>query len=58
MTYKQIEASRERRLWLGQVIIPTVTTVATLLAIPEVRATIADKARSVKTSIRQKFKKD
>lgn len=58
MTYKQIEASRERRLWLGQVIIPTVTTVATLLAIPEVRATIVNKAKSVKTSIKQKFKKD
>lgn len=58
MTYKQIEASRERRLWLGQVIIPTVTTVATLLAIPEVRSTIANKARNVKMSIKQKFKKD
>ena len=25
MTYKQIEASRELRLWIGQVIVPAVT---------------------------------
>lgn len=48
MTYKQREASRERRLWLGQIIIPTAMTVATLLAIPEIRATIVNKAKSIK----------
>ena len=26
MTYKQIEASRELRLWIGQVIVPAVTS--------------------------------
>ena len=28
MTYKQIEASRELRLWIGQVIVPTVSVTA------------------------------
>lgn len=28
MSYKQIEASREIRLWIGQIIVPAVTTVA------------------------------
>ena len=42
MTYKQIEASREARLWIGQVIVPAVTT----------------KFNSVKESIKKKFKKE
>ena len=28
MTYKQIEASRELRLWIGQVIVPAVRNAA------------------------------
>ena len=34
MTYKQIEASREARLWISQVIIPAETIVGTALAVP------------------------
>lgn len=59
MTYKQIEASREARLWLGQIIIPAATVVVTTMAIPEVRQAIASKAKSVKEAIdrkRRKFK--
>lgn len=37
MTYKQIEASRELRLWIGQVIVPAVTMAVALASIPEVR---------------------
>lgn len=57
MTYKQIEASREARLWIGQIIVPAVTFAATTLAIPEVRQAIAMKAMSVKQSIEQKMKR-
>lgn len=57
MTYKQIEASREARLWLGQIIVPALTFAATTLAIPEVRQAIAIKAMSVKQSIEQKMKR-
>lgn len=57
MTYKQIEASREARLWLGQIIVPALTFAATTLAIPEVRQAIATKAMSVKQSIEQKMKR-
>ena len=49
MTYKQIEASREARLWIGQVIVPAVTCVATLMAVPEVRHAVVDKAKKRKT---------
>lgn len=57
MTYKQIEASREARLWIGQIIVPALTFAATTLAIPEVRQAIATKAVSVKQSIEQKMKR-
>lgn len=55
MTYKQIEASRELRLWIGQVIVPA--TVAVMAISPEARQAVANKATSVKNSIKNTFKK-
>lgn len=57
MTYKQIEASRELRLWIGQIVVPALTLAAAAMAIPEVRQTIAAKAENVKYSIERKMKK-
>ena len=57
MTYKQIEASREARLWISQVIIPAVTIVGTVLAVPEVRTAVVEKGKQVKESISNKIKK-
>lgn len=57
MTYKQIEASREARLWIGQVIIPAITVVGAAMAVPEVRKAVTEKANNVKTAIKKKFKK-
>jgi len=53
MTYKQIEASRELRLWIGQIIVPVTSVAVTMLAIPEVRQNVATKFGNVK----HKFKK-
>lgn len=50
LTYKQLEASREARLWIGQVIVPAIG----LLAIPEVRAKIKDVAHNAKEKILNK----
>ena len=58
MTYRQIEASREARLWIAQVIIPVVTAAGVAMSIPEVRQKVAEKANNIKTSIKNKFKKD
>ena len=58
MTYKQIEASREARLWIGQVIVPAVTCVTIAMANPEVRKAVTTKFNSVKESIKKKFKKE
>ena len=57
MTYKQIEASREVRLWIGQIIVPAITIAVSTLAIPEVRQAVAAKARDVKQSIECKIKR-
>lgn len=57
MTYKQIEASREARLWIGQIIVPAVTFAATTITIPEVRSAIAAKAKEIKRNIEDKTKK-
>ena len=57
MTYKQIEASREVRLWIGQIIVPAASVVVATLSIPEVRRMIATKAASIKESIQNKTKR-
>lgn len=54
MTYKQIEASREARLWIGQVILPIVTAV---MLVPEAREAVIDKVKAAKKNIENKFKK-
>jgi len=55
MTYKQIEASREIRLWIGQVIVPAV---AFTMAFPEARQAVANKAKSIKKSITDRKQKE
>lgn len=60
MTYKQIEAMRETRLWLSQIIVPTCATVVIVMTIPEVREAIAARVRMRKQQIENKvleFKK-
>lgn len=57
MTYKQIEASREVRLWIGQIIIPAATAFGIVMANPTVRQSIKKKAIDVKRKIQNKFSK-
>lgn len=57
MTYKQIEAAREIRLWIGQIVVPAATVAVTAMTIPEVRQMIAAKADSVKYKIKSKINK-
>lgn len=57
MTYKQIEASREARLWIGQIMVPAVSAVVAVLSIPEVREMVATKANQIKYSIENKMKR-
>lgn len=57
MTRRQIDASRERRLWISQVIIPSLTLVATAMAIPEVREAVKAKANEIRFKIESRMKK-
>ena len=54
MTYKQIEATRDLRLWIGQVIVLTIGVSAAILANPEVRRAALEKFEDVKAKIRRK----
>lgn len=55
MTYKQIETSREIRLWIGQVIVPAV---AFTMAFPGPRGAVVKKINEVKESIKNRKSKD
>ena len=58
MTWKQLEAKRERRLWLTQVVIPAVGFVATLAVMkPELVENVKTKAKDGVKKIKTKFKK-
>lgn len=57
MKYKTIEASRELRLWIGQVIVPAVTAGIMIASNPTARQWMAEKADEMKTSVKQKFVK-
>lgn len=57
MARKQIDAARETRLWLGQVIVPAVTAVVLLASKPEVREFTKQKFDDVKDWTKKKFKK-
>ena len=57
MTYKQIEAARETRLWISQVIIPAIAVVGTIMSIPETRQAVTDKYDKVKQAINKKLKR-
>ena len=50
MTRKQIEAAREARLWIGQIVVPT----AIILSIPEVRQAVKVKAEDIKAKLKKK----
>lgn len=54
MTRRQIDTSREMRLWIGQIVVPALTLAATTMAIPEVREAVATKARSVMNKLKRK----
>ena len=54
MTYKQIETSREARLWLTQVIVPIF---GAIMLAPEARKAVVDKLKTAKQNVKNAFKK-
>lgn len=51
MTYKQIETSREVRLWITQVLVPLVGIAA---MVPEVRGAVTNKFKEIRNKIKHK----
>lgn len=54
MTNRQIDSSRETRLWLTQVVIPIVGVV---MMVPEAREAVIARVKQAKKNIEDKFKK-
>lgn len=52
MTWKQLEARRELRLWITQVIIPAVAIGTAAMHIPEVHDAVITKCQDIKTAFR------
>ena len=55
MTYKQIEASREMRLWIGQVIVPAAVAAVAIASNPQTRNYVSKKYNNIKNRIKKKF---
>lgn len=57
MTYKQIEASREVRLWIGQVIVPAIGFGAMIMSNPQARQAVQSRWEKAKKAVKKrKFK--
>lgn len=57
LRYKHIQAAHEARMWIKEVIIPTVSVGLVLYANPQVREAGKELVQKVKTSVQKKFKK-
>lgn len=55
LKYKHIEASREIRLWLGQVIIPGAMAFGMAMSNPQFKEAVTSKVRTVKESLKERF---
>lgn len=56
-TWKQIEQRRELRLWIKEVIVPTITAGAVAWSIPEVREYAKEKFNKAKEFVKSKIQK-
>lgn len=55
MTYKQIEASREIRLWLKDVVVPTAVGVAIYMSNDDLRREVKEKLNTAKEFVKSKI---
>lgn len=58
MTYKQIQAAHEARMWIKEVFVPVIGTGLVLASVPEVRETVKSGYQKAKENIQKKFKKE
>lgn len=53
MKRKHIDAARETRLWIEQIIVPMATAIVTVMSIPETRELVKLKASKCMTKIKR-----
>ena len=46
MKYKHIEASREARLWITQIVGPSILLAASMMGYPEIRSAVVEKIKN------------
>ena len=55
--YKDVEAARELRLWISQVVIPGVLVTTCVFSDPQARDAVQTKIENVKYSVGKRFNK-
>ena len=55
MNYRQIETSREIRLWIRDIIVPAAIGSAVIFSNPDARNWVKEKAQNIKYSINRKI---
>lgn len=58
MKQKHVDAAREARLWLGQVIVPAALVVGTVFRNPDAREYVSQKYGNAKKFIKAHFNKE
>lgn len=56
MTRKQIDTMRETRLWFGQIFVPVALGTMTIMANPELKEKVKEKASTVKNVLTGRYK--
>ena len=57
MTRKQIDASREMRLWISQVVVPVVGATAIAMTNPDIKNYVSEKIEKTKQKVNSQFSK-
>lgn len=57
MKQKHVDAMREARLWIGQVIVPATLIIGTIMKNQETREYVSHKYNDAKNFIKNKFQK-
>jgi hypothetical protein len=55
MSYRQIETSREIRLWIGQVFVPAVAVGIAVMSNPNTRNWVIEKKERMVSAVKSKF---
>lgn len=58
LTQRQLDASREARLWIGQIIVPALLGGALIMTNPEAKAAVTNFKNKTVTKVKSMFQKE